>query len=55
MVEKWGLADYLILIGAGKLISALLFLIPRTSSLGLMPLSAPMGGAIVTQMQHADS
>ena len=55
MFEKWGLKNYLLLIGSGELISALLFLIPRTSSLGLLLLSAYMGGAIVTHMQHGES
>jgi hypothetical protein len=32
--EKWGLRDRLILIGVGELVSALLFLIPPTNSLG---------------------
>lgn len=52
--EKWGLKDKLLLIGVGELVSALLFLIPRTSSLGLLLLSAYLGGAIVTHMQHGE-
>ena len=51
-VEKWNLTDQLTLIGAGELISALLFFIPRTHSLGVLLLSAYMGGAIVTHMQN---
>ena len=35
--------------------SALLFLVPLTHSLGLLLLSAYMGGAIVTHMQHGES
>lgn len=54
MFEKWGLKGQLMLIGSGELISALLFLIPRTNSLGLLLLSAYMGGAIVTHMQHGE-
>ena len=50
--EKWNLRDELMLIGAGELISALLFLIPHTHSLGVLLLSAYMGGAIVTHMQN---
>ncbi len=50
-----GLADQRILIGVGELASALLFLIPRTHSLGVLLLSAYMGGAIVTHMQHGES
>ncbi len=53
-VEKWGLKDHLMLIAAGELVSALLFLVPRTHSLGVLLLSAYMGGAIVTHMQNAE-
>ena len=52
---KFGLGDYILLIGAGELVSAILFLIPRTNSLGLLLLSAYMGGAIVTHMQHGEA
>jgi hypothetical protein len=52
---KFGLGDYIVLIGVGELVSAILFLIPRTNSLGLLLLSAYMGGAIVTHMQHGES
>jgi DoxX-like family len=55
MFQKWGLGNEVLLIGAGELTSALLFLIPRTHSLGLLLLSAYMGGAIVTHMQHGES
>jgi DoxX-like family len=54
MMQKWGLKDQVVLIGAGEAVSALLFLIPRTHSLGLLLLSAYMGGAIVTHMQHGE-
>lgn len=54
LFEKWGLRDQLILIGVGELASALLFLIPRTNSLGLLLLSAYMGGAIATHMQNGE-
>jgi DoxX-like family len=54
-LQKWGLGDQVLLIGAGELASALLFVIPRTHSLGLLLLSAYMGGAILTHMQHGES
>ena len=38
--EKWGLQNHLTLIAVGELVSALLFLIPRTHSLGVLMLSA---------------
>jgi uncharacterized membrane protein YphA (DoxX/SURF4 family) len=55
MLQKWGLGDDRILIGAGELTSALLFVIPITHSLGVLLLSGYMGGAIVTHMQHGES
>jgi uncharacterized membrane protein YphA (DoxX/SURF4 family) len=51
---KWGLEGKLILIGMGELIAAILFLIPRTSSLGVLLLSAHVGGAIVTHMSNEE-
>ena len=51
-VEKWNLTRYLTIIGIGELVSALLFFIPKTHSLGVLLLSAYMGGAIVTHMQN---
>lgn len=54
VMNKWGLRNQLLLIGIGELVSAVLFLIPRTTSLGLLLLSAYLGGAIVTHMQHGE-
>lgn len=51
---KWGLEGKLMLIGTGELIAAILFLIPRTSSLGVLLLSAHLGGAIATHMEHGE-
>jgi hypothetical protein len=53
MFEKWDLRNNLLLIGIGELVSAWLFLIPRTNSLGLL-LSAYLGGAIVAHIQHGE-
>jgi DoxX-like family len=53
--EKFGLADWRIIIGIGELVSGVLFLVPRTAVLGTLLLSAYLGGAIVTNMQHAES
>lgn len=52
---KYGLEGRQMLIGTGELISAILFIIPRTSSLGVLLLSGLMGGAIVTHMEHAEA
>lgn len=54
MMTKLGLGNEVMLIGVGEAVSALLFLIPRTHSLGVLLLSAYMGGAIVTHMQHGE-
>ncbi|MEO1053178.1 MAG: DoxX family protein [Bacteroidota bacterium] len=51
---KWGFSESeVILIGVGELLSLIVFLIPRTSSLGTLLLSAYFGGAIATHMQQA--
>lgn len=52
--QKWGLGNKVLLIAIGELVSALLFFIPHTNSLGVLLLSAYMGGAIVTHMQNAE-
>jgi hypothetical protein len=51
---KWGLEGKLLMIGIGELIAAILFFIPRTSSLGVLLLSAHLGGAIVTHMSNGE-
>jgi DoxX-like family len=55
MFQKWGLDNEVLLIGSGELLSAVLFVIPRTHSLGILLLSAYVGGAIVTHMQHGEA
>jgi hypothetical protein len=52
--EKYGLKDQRLLIATGETVSALLFLIPVTNSLGVLLLSAYMGGAILTHMSHGE-
>jgi len=42
----------LMFIGLLEVVSALLFLIPLTRSIGLLLVSAYLGGAIATHMQH---
>jgi hypothetical protein len=57
VVEKfseWGLTEWRVIIGVGELVSALLFLVPRTGVLGTLLLSSYLGGAIVTHMQHGE-
>ncbi len=45
----------LILIAVIEVLSALLFLIPRTRSAGLLLVSSYLGGAIATHVQHDQS
>jgi len=47
--------DKLMLIGALEVLSALLFLMPMTRAAGLLLVSAFMGGAIATHIQHQSS
>jgi hypothetical protein len=51
---KYGLAEQVRLIGAGAVLTALLLLIPRTSSLGLLLTSSFWGGAICIHMAHGE-
>ena len=51
---KLGLGEQARLIGAGALLTALLLLIPRTSSLGILLASAFWGGAICIHMAHGE-
>jgi hypothetical protein len=45
--------DQLRLIGAVELLSIVLFIIPRTGVVGTLLLSAYLGGAIATHLEHA--
>jgi hypothetical protein len=53
-LAKFGLGEQARLIGAGAILTALLLLIPRTSSLGVLLASAFWGGAICIHMAHGD-
>ncbi len=54
MLGGWGFSDdEIIMIGIGELASTVLFLLPKTSSLGTLLLSSYMGGAIASHMQSA--
>jgi hypothetical protein len=52
---KYGLGEQVRLIGAGAILSALLLLIPRTSSLGILLASSFWGGALCIHMAHGES
>lgn len=51
----YGLGEQLRLIGSGELLTAILLLIPRTSSLGVLLTSAFWGGVICLHMSHGES
>ena len=53
-LAKTGLGDQIRLIGAGEVLTALLLLIPRTSSLGILLTSSFWGGAICVHMSHGE-
>ena len=49
-VAKLGLSGWITVIGAGELATAILLLVPRTSSLGILLTSSFWGGAICIHM-----
>ena len=51
---KWGLGDWRTIIAIGEIISALLFLLPKTNIFGSFLLSAHIGGAIVVHMSNGE-
>jgi hypothetical protein len=53
-LAKYGLGEQMRLIGAGAVLTALLLLIPRTSSLGILLTSSFWGGAICIHMAHGE-
>lgn len=55
MMEGMKLGDWRIIIAIGEAVSALLFLMPRTSFYGTLLLSSYMGGAIILHMTGAQS
>jgi hypothetical protein len=48
--NKGGLGNYIDVIAVIELLSVILYLIPKTSRLGFLLVTAYLGGAIVTQM-----
>jgi len=53
-LARLGLGEQARLIGAGAVVAALLLLIPRTSSLGILLTSAFWGGAICIHMAYGE-
>lgn len=54
-MTKMNLGDWATIIPIGEIISALLFLIPRTNKFGTLLLSSYMGGAIIIHMSYGMS
>ena len=54
-MEQMKLGDWRIIIAIGEIVSALLFLIPKTSKYGILLLSSYMGGAIILHMTGGTS
>ena len=54
-LNSFGFEGKVMLIAIGEVFGALLFLVPSTRSIGLLFVSAFMGGAIATHMQHGQS
>ena len=54
-LNGFGFQGKLMLIATGEALSALLFLVAATRSLGLLLVSGLLGGAIATHMQHGQS
>lgn len=52
---KLGLSEWRAIIAMGELVSAALFVLPKTHSLGVLLLSSYMGGAILAHMSHDES
>ena len=53
-VAKLGLAGWITVIGVGELATAVLLLVPRTSSLGVLLASSFWGGAICLHMSKGE-
>jgi len=54
-MEQMKLGDWRIIIAIGEIMSALLFLYPKTNKIGTLLLSSYMGGAIIIHMTGATS
>ncbi len=50
-----GYTDWTEIIAIGELAAVVLFLIPRTGKIGILVVSALMGGAIAAHMGHGES
>jgi hypothetical protein len=51
---KWGLENQIRVIGTFELVLGILFLIPRTFSIGVLLLTSYFGGAMATHIEHGE-
>ena len=51
----YGFKDWLTIIAIGELIAVVTFVLPKTGKIGILLLSALMGGAIATHMGNGES
>ena len=51
---RYGIEDWRTIIAMGEIVSALLFLFPKTNTLGTFLLSSFFGGTILVHMAHAE-
>jgi hypothetical protein len=51
----YGLDGRVTMIGLGELVTIITFIFPKTSSIAVLFLSAHLGGAIVTHMEHGEN
>lgn len=55
MMTQFHLENWRVIIGIGEIVSALLFLFPKTNKIGTLLLSSYMGGAIIIHMTTGTS
>ena len=53
-LAKYGLDGHITVIALGELVTIVTFLIPKTSQVALLFLSAQIGGTIATHMEHGE-
>jgi len=53
--SQLGLLPYVKLLGGAELLFVVLFLYPRTMKLGLLLLTAQLGGAMATELSHGNT
>lgn len=55
MFTKHGTLEWLTIVGIGHLVSTILFVYPKTKTLGTLLLSSYFGGAIMAHISHGEA